>query len=214
MVSQLPSNIFVNSLALSVLGSQTTCFTPVYLFRRQFTFSVTESWKYVWLCAIKGASPGNTTVTFDFSPIFHSISDMAASNASFCWLSFGFSILREAITKIEFRPRQMGSKLNIRLWLTLPAEPTFDHAVAYQIWNAWWCTLAARTVVLLLHFGAIAIHTEAPNEQIQINSCSRVKRNIRNLTSFTDGKTIAVRVHSPLGGAAAEPNTTFRSSCQ
>lgn len=117
MMSRPQSNIFVylgTSLTPSAPRSQTTCYTPGYLFRRQFTFSVTESWKYVWLCAIKGTSPGNTTVAFDFSPIFHSISDIAASNASFCWFSFGFNILRKAITKTQFSQREMESKRNKR----------------------------------------------------------------------------------------------------
>lgn len=36
---------------------------------------------------------------------------------------------------------------------------------------------------------------------------------IKQITSFGEPKEIAVLVHSPRGGAAAEPNTTLRNSC-
>lgn len=62
------------------------------------TFSVTESWKYVWLCTMWGVSPGKATVTCIFSPIFHRMSAIAVSRASCCSVSVGLrSLLKSTI---------------------------------------------------------------------------------------------------------------------
>lgn len=58
------------------------------------SFSVTESWKYVWLCGIQIDSPVNVIITLVFSPTFQSISEIDAIKASFCCISVGFSNLK------------------------------------------------------------------------------------------------------------------------